>query len=169
MDIDVRFTSAIAAFLICSIPILCVVSVVANPIPVYPDPKPEFSGSNDIGTISLGWISLVFVIDFFVDILIVYAGIYLLDASNLVKNRDVLDFSKKTFLFAVVLISIVGLLSELIFGAWIGGLIVALFFIFLSFVFVSKYLFKLSLANSFRMGFFAIIVNIVVWIVFFTF
>jgi len=168
MDIDVRFTSAVAALLICLIPILCVVSAVANPIPVYPDPKLEFSGSNNISTPSVEWILLVFVVDFFVDILIVYAGIYLLDVSNLIKNRDVLDFSKKTFLFAVVLISIAGLLSELMFGAWIGGLGVALFFIFLSFVFVSKYLLKLRLANSCRMGIFAIIVNIVVWMVVFT-
>ena len=56
MDLDVRLTSAVAALLICLIPILCVVSVVANPIPVYPDPKLEFSGSNNIGTPSLGWI-----------------------------------------------------------------------------------------------------------------
>ena len=83
-------------------------------------------------------------------------------------NRNVLDFSKKTFLFAVVIISMVGLLSELIFGAWIGGLIIALLLIFLSFVFVSRYILKISWANSYRMGLFAIIVNIAVWIVVFT-
>jgi len=168
MDIDVRFTSAIAALLICLIQILCVVSAVANPIPVYPDPEPVFSGPSNINTLSVVWILIVFVLDFFIDILIIYAGIYLLDKSNLIKNRKVLDFSKRTLLLAVVVISMIGLLSELIFGAWIGGLIFALFFICLSFVFVSKYILKLSWANSYRMGLFAIIVNIVVWIVVFT-
>jgi len=35
-------------------------------------------------------------------------------------------------------------------------------------VFVSKYILKISWKNSYRMGFFALIVNIVVWIVIFS-
>ena len=168
MRYSVRFTSAVAVLSILLVPTLCVLSVGANPIPVYPDPEPVFSGPSDISTLPIVWILIVFVLDFFIDILIIYAGICLLDKSNLIKNRKVLDFSKRTLLLAVVVISMVGLLSELIFGAWIGGLIFALFFIFLSFVFVSKYILRLSWVNSYRMGLFAIIVNIVVWIVVFT-
>jgi len=168
MGINVRFTLAVSALLIILVHVVCVFSVTANPIPVYPDPEPVFLGPSNINTVPILWILFVFVIDFFIDILIVYAGIYLLDRDKLIMNRDVLDFSKKTFLFAVVIISMVGLLSELIFGAWIGGLIIALFLIFLSFVFVSRYILKISWANSYRMGLFAIIVNIAVWIVVFT-
>ena len=168
MAINVRFTLAVSALLIILVPVVCVFSVTANPIPVYPDPEPVFLGQSNINTVPILWILFVFVIDFFVDILIVYAGIYLLDRNKLIMNRDVLDFSKKTFLFAVVIISMVGLLSELIFGAWIGGLIIALLLIFLSFVFVSRYILKISWANSYRMGLFAIIVNIAAWIVVFT-
>ena len=168
MRYSVRFTSTVTALSILLVPILCVLPVLANPIPVYPDPEPVFSGPSNISTLPIAWILIVFVLDFFIDILIIYTGIYLLDKSNLIKNRNVLDFSKRTLLLAVVVISMVGLLSELIFGTWIGGLIFALFFIFLSFVFVSKYILKLSWANSYRIGFFAVIVNIVVWIVVFT-
>ena len=168
MGINARFTLAVSALLIILISVVCIFSVTANPIPVYPDPEPVLLGKTDVNTVPIVWILFVFAIDFFIDILIVYAGIYLLDRNTLIKNRDVLNFSKKTFLFAVVIISMIGLLSELIFGAWIGGLIIALFLIFLSFVFVSRYILKVSWTNSYRIGLFAIIVNIVVWIVVFT-
>lgn len=167
MGSNIRYASTVAAFMILLTSIVCIFSVDANPIPVYPDPELEFSGSNNISPISVQWIIIVFVIDFFIDILVVYAGIYLLDVYNLIKNRDVLDFSKKTFFLAIVIISMVGLLSELMFGAWVGGLIFALLFIFLSFVFVSKYLLKLSWINSSRMGLFALIINIAIWVVVF--
>ena len=169
MRINVRDALAVSALLVLLVPVVCVFSVNANPIPVYPDPEPVFLGPSNIDTVPILWILFVFVIDLFVDILIVYAGIYLLDRNKLIMNGDILDFSKKTFLFAVVIISMVGLLSELIFGAWIGGLIIALLLIFLSFVFVSRYILKISWVNSYRMGLFAIIVNIVIWIVVFAF
>ena len=139
-----------------------------NPIPVYPDPEPELVGISSSISVPIIWIFFVFIIDFFIDILIVYAGLYLLDRSNLLGNRNVLDFSKKTFLFAVVLISLSGLISELVFGAWIGGAILALFLIFISFVLVSRYILVINWSNSYRMGLFAVIINGIVWIFIFS-
>jgi len=139
-----------------------------NPIPVYPDPEPELVGISSSISVPIIWIFFVFIIDFFIDILIVYSGLYLLDRSNLLGNKNVLDFSKKTFLFAVVLISLSGLISELVFGAWIGGAILALFLIFISFVLVSRYILVINWSNSYRMGLFAVIINGIVWIFIFS-
>jgi len=163
-----RLTLLGVALLILQTLVFCVFSVIANPIPIYPDPNMEFSGQSNVSMVPFYWIIFVFIIDFFIDILIVYAGILLLDRFDMIKNRNVLDFSKKTFIFSVAIISIVGLISELLFGSWIGGIILALFFIFLSFVFVSKYILKINWANSSRMGFFAIIINIIVWSIVFS-
>ena len=168
MDKYVRFTSVVAVLLILLMPVVCVYSVFANPIPIYLDPEPVISGQINYTSPMVEWVLIVFVLDFFIDILIVYAGIYVLDKSNLIQNRDVLDFSKISFFSAVGVISIVGLLSELVFGSWAGGLIIALIIIYFSFVFVSKYILKINWKNSYRMGFFALIVNIVVWIVIFS-
>ena len=168
MDKYIRFTSAVDVLLILLIPVVCVYSAFANPIPVYPDPEPVISGQIHYPPPMIEWVIIVFILDFFIDILIVYTGIYLLDKSNLIQNRDILNFSKISFLSSVGIISIVGLLSELVFGSWAGGLIIALIIIYFSFVFVSKYILKINWKNSCRMGFFAIIVNIVVWIVIFS-
>ena len=158
----------IVALVIFALSFLCVVSIQANPIPVYPDPKMDFSNISEVQAPSFEWIFFIFFIDFFVDILIVYSGIFILDYSNLINNREILNFSKTTFFSAVLVISLVGLLSEIIFGTWIGGLVIALFLIFLSFVFVSKYIIKISWANSFRMGLIAVTINIFVWFIVFT-
>ncbi len=168
MDKCFRFSSAVAVLLILLTPIVCVYSIFANPIPVYPDPEPVILGQINYTSPMVEWVLIVFVLDLFIDILIVYAGIYILDKSNLIQNRDVLDFSKISFFSAVGIISIVGLLSELVFGSWAGGLLIAIIIIYFSFVFVSKYILKINWKNSYRMGFFALIVNIVVWIVIFS-
>lgn len=139
-----------------------------NPIPIYPDPEPVYYGSNGVSSLNIAWIAIVFIMDFFIDVLIIYGGIYLLHRYNLVTIKNAFDFSKTTLLLSVFIISLVGLISKLILGAWIGGLLIALLFIFLSFVLVSKYLLKLSWVNSLRMGLIALLINIVVWIAIFT-
>ena len=139
-----------------------------NPIPIYPDPEPVYYGSNGVSSLNIAWIAIVFIMDFFIDILIIYGGIYLLHRYNLVTIKNAFDFSKTTLLLSVFIISLVGLISELILGAWIGGLLIALLFIFLSFVLVSKYLLRLSWVNSLRMGLIALLINIVVWTAIFT-
>ncbi|MFW6149027.1 MAG: hypothetical protein ACOC6D_04135, partial [Atribacterota bacterium] len=150
------------------IPIFFITITTGNPIPIYPDPEPSYYGPGDTTILNIGWIGLVFILDFFIDILIIYGGVRLLHRYNLITIKNVFDFSKPMLLLSVFIISLVGLLSELILGAWIGGAILALLFIFLSFVLVSRYLLKFSWANGFRMGLIALLINIVVWIVIFT-
>ncbi len=159
---------ALLVSLILFLPIFFVTMSAGNPIPIYPDPEPVYYGSIGVSSLNIAWIAIVFIMDFFIDILIIYGGIYLLHRYNLVTIKNVFDFSKTTLLMSVFIISLVGLISELILGAWIGGLLMALLFIFLSFVLVSKYLLKLSWINSLRMGLIALLINIIVWIAVFT-
>ncbi len=159
---------AFSVSLILFLPIFFVTMSAGNPIPIYPDPEPVYYGSIGVSSLNIAWIAIVFIMDFFIDILIIYGGIYLLHRCNLVTIKNVFDFSKTTLLMSVFIISLVGLISELILGAWIGGLLIALLFIFLSFVLVSKYLLKLSWINSLRMGLIALLINIIVWIAVFT-
>ncbi|UCD14138.1 MAG: hypothetical protein JSW60_01610 [Thermoplasmatales archaeon] len=147
---------------------LFVTMAAGNPIPIYPDPEPAFYGPSGVSSLHGTWIASAFVTDFFINILIVYGGIYVLHHYNLISIKNVFDFSRTKLLLSVFLISLVGLLSELFLGAWIGGLLLALVFIFLSFVFVSIYLLKFSWPNGLRMGFIALVINIITWIVVFT-
>lgn len=159
---------ALSVSLILFLPIFFVTMSAGNPIPIYPDPEPVYYGSIGVSSLNIAWIAIIFIMDFFINILIIYGGIYLLHRYNLVTIKNVFDFSKTTLLMSVFIISLVGLISELILGAWIGGLLIALLFIFLSFVLVSKYLLKLSWINSLRMGLIALLINIIVWIAVFT-
>jgi hypothetical protein len=139
-----------------------------NPIPVYFDPEPSSTQISSDNIVTFVWIALVFIIDFFLDILIIYGGIYVLDRYNLITNTSEIYISKAKLFTSVIIISLVGLMSELIFWTWVGGVFLSLLFIFLSFGFVSKYIIKLTMPNSIRMGIIGLIINIGVWIVFFS-
>jgi hypothetical protein len=165
MKRNIRSIEPLTVLLILCLPVAL---ATGNPIPIYPDPEPVYTGPTRVSSLNTAWVATVFVIDFFIDILIIYGGVYLLYSFNLVRNRDVFNFSKKVFLSAVLIISIIGLISELLLGGWIGGVLLTLLFIFLSFVLVSKYLLRFSWGNSIRIGLFASLINIVVWIVIFT-
>lgn len=148
---------------------LLIIICSGNPIPVYFDPEPTSTQISSDNIVTLVWIALVFIIDFFLDILIIYGGIYLLDRNNLITNTSEIYISKSKLFLSVIIISLVGLMSELIFWTWFGGVFLSLLFIFLSFGFVSKYILKLSITNSIRMGVIGLIINIGVWIVIFSF
>lgn len=150
------------------LPILFITICSGNPIPVYPDLETVSTNLSDTSELNLAWIALVFILDFFINILILYGGIYLLNHYNLIENKSLSKFSKSTFLLSVIIISLIGIISELVFWTWIGGLLIALILIFLSFVFVSKYLLRLNLSNSVRMGLIGLIVNIIAWITIFS-
>jgi len=148
---------------------ISIATISGNPIPVYPDPEPNYQGSVSLNSLNLIWIFAVFLFDFFIDVLIVYGGILLLNRFDLINNKYIFDFSKLKFFLAVFIIAIIGLISELILGPWIFGFIIALIFIFASFVFVSKYLLNLDWTNGIRLGVFALIINIMFWILIFSF
>jgi len=161
-----RFNLSVILIFVLSILFIAICS--GNPIPIYPDPEPTTTNFSDVGSLNLAWIIVVFTMDFFIDILIIYGGIYLLNYYNLIDNQSQFNFSKSTLFLSVIIISLVGLISELVFWAWAGGLFIALMFIFISFVFVSKYILRLNQNNSIRMGLFGLIINIVAWFVIFS-
>ena len=141
---------------------------IANPIPVYPDPEPTLVVSGGSAPFPIVWLGLIFLINFCVDILILYGGLLLLDHFQVLPEDYVLLISKSVFFISVGLISFIGLVVEYILGAWIGGLLLAAGVIFCSFVFVGRWLLKISLVNGVRLGLFALVVNIVLWTVFYS-
>ena len=163
-----RFQYNLLLLVLCCSLFLLAYIVTANPLPVYPNPEMEFSPTNDVSYPPLSWILIVFCVDVCLDILLVYGGLFILDKSHLLEEGNVLDFSKTHFISAVMVISIIGLVSEILFGMWLGGLILALLCIWLSFIVVSVYLLRLSWMNGIRIGLFAVIINIVVWILVFS-
>jgi len=160
-----RFIS-ILVFLTVFLTIFSVI-VIGNPIPVYPNPESVSIGLENIGSLNVLWVALVFMIDFCINIFIVYSGIYMLYYLGRITNEYIFDFSKKIFLVSLLIISIVGLFSELIFGTLFLGLLMALFTIFISYLIVAKYLFKFDWTNSFLLALFALFVNIIFWLVIF--
>jgi len=156
-------------FFIASTIFLILIPIInGNPIPVYPKPESTYSGSSSLNNLNFAWILGVFAIDFFLDILIVYGGIILLFQFNLISNKDIFNFSKKMFFLSILIISIIGIITELILGPWIWGFVLALFFIFLSFLIITKYFLNLEWINGARMGIIAVIINIIFWIVIFS-
>ena len=141
---------------------------IANPIPVYPDPEPALVVSGGAEPFPIVWLGLIFIINFCVDILILYGGLVLLDRFHVLPEDYVLSLTKIVFFMSVGLISLIGLIVEYVLGAWVGGLLLAAGVIFCSFVFVGRWLLEISLVNGVRLGLFAVVVNIVLWTVFYS-
>ncbi len=139
----------------------------ANPIPVYPEPKKEIVGSSDVQNVDSFWIILIFVIDFCFNILIVYSAIYLLYFSKVLTKEDVFLFSKYKVLLAVAAISLIGIIVELIFAGFLGGLLIALILIFTSYVLISKHFLQFTGCNAIRVGLYAVLINIIMWAIIF--
>jgi len=165
MKIPMKHVILLILFLVVLCSFTSVVS--ANPLPVYRHPQSTFSGPTSGENADFTWILFAFIVDFFVDILIIYCGVILLERLRQLPNHHVYEISKIQFLGAVVFISLVGLASEWVLGGWIVGVGIALCVIFLSFVVMSRYLFGFTWRNSIGMGLFAIVVNIMVWMLFF--
>jgi hypothetical protein len=148
--------------------ILALPVISGNPIPVYPKPEPSYYSASDYTNLNFTWIIGALIIDFFMNLLIIYGGVIVLNHYNLIINKNIFDISKKTLLLSVLIISITGFISELILGPWLGGFLLSLIIIFTSFVLVAKYLLKINWINSIRMGLIALIVNIIFWIIIFS-
>ena len=140
----------------------------ANPIPVYPNPEPTLISGGTSESFPIFWLVLIFIINFCVDILILYGGILVLDRFQVLPEEYVFNLSKTVFFVAVGLISLTGLLVEYFLGAWFGGLLVAALIILCSFVFVGRWLLNLVWINSVRLGAFALTINIIMWIIFYS-
>jgi hypothetical protein len=144
----------------------------SNPIPVYPDPRPDYqlptviSSSNSFFGY---WLLFVFLLDFAIDVLMMYAGLYVLSKHH---NSSAFpffeDFSRLYFTGSVLFISLIGIFTEWLIGMWTGGVLITLCIIFLSFYIVSKKLFHLSTHHSIFMGTFAVTINGISWVVIFS-
>ena len=152
--------------------LLLVPLVQSNPIPVWPDPQPDYTPPTEMASSGFSiafWILFIFLLDFGLDIIITYSGLYIIDLKirpNHIQYFE--DFSRTSFIGAVLLISLIGIVAELILGMWIVGMLFVLFIVFLSFYLVSFFLFKLSKDNCLFMGFFAVMINSVAWAIIFS-
>lgn len=150
-----------------------VTNLSANPIPVWPDPQQVYIPPAEIAqfTPSLTiWLLLIFLLDFGLDILITYVGLYILDVTK--KTDHILyfqDFSRAYFIGAVFLISLIGIFTELMLGMWFVGIFLVLLIVFLSFFLVSHFLLRLPKEDSIFMGFFGVIINAIFWSIVFIF
>lgn len=157
---------------IVSLYLLSVPIILSNPIPVYPDPTPDYHPPTYVTSSTnsfVYWLLFVFLVDFSIDVLIIYVGLFILDKKRGYQKLLVFeDFSRLYFVGSVLLISLIGILTEWLLGMWIGGVFITLGIIFLSFYLVSKKLFRLSMHQCIFMGVFAIIINSVTWIVIFS-
>jgi hypothetical protein len=148
--------------------ILCFqAGVVANPIPIEPHPETDIPNVPHGQGITTGWIITVFILDFFLDILLVYAGVLLLGRFNLISSPQVCTMRKTTFFSAIFFISLVGFSSEWILGTTFWSLFVILWIVLFSFFIAARYLFKFTWSSALYLGVFASIVNLLVWIVLF--
>ena len=151
-------------FVFVSLSIICS----ANPIPVYPNLEPTLVSGGTSESFPGLWLGFIFIINFCVDILILYGGLLVLDRFQVLPEEYVFNLSKIVFFVAVGLISITGLVVEYFLGAWFGGLLLAALVILCSFIFVGRWLLKLSWGNSIRLGVFALTINIIMWIIFYS-
>ncbi len=157
---------------IISVYLLSAPIIVSNPIPVYPDPTPNYHPPTYVTPPTFSfvyWLLFVFLMDFSIDILIMYVGLFVLDKKH--GSQKLLffkDFSRLYFVGSVLIISLVGIVTEWLLGMWIGGVFISLGIIFLSFYLVSKKLFHLLMLQSIFMGVFAIVINSITWIVIFS-
>ncbi len=143
-------------------------SVSANPIPATPNDTvvtQHFSSFSQSMTIII--FPLIFIIDFILDLLILYGALVLLNQSNLLDMFEVFSFRTRRILLSALLVSIIGFVAEVLLGSWRVGLLVVLVMVFCSFSLVSYYLLYLDKKNALRVGFIAIVVNSITWLVLF--
>jgi len=149
--------------------LLCCVALngVANPIPIEPHPGTNLPNIPHGESITIGWIIAVYIIDFFLDTLLMYAGVLLLGRFNVLSPQQVFAMPKTTFFLAVFLISLVGFSAEWLLGASALGLFLILWVVVVSFMSTARYLLKFAWVNALYLGVFAAIVNLCVWILLF--
>jgi hypothetical protein len=142
-------------------------SVCANPIPIEPHPPTNLPGIIHSREGTVGWIIAIFVIDFFLDTLLVYGGVLVLGRLRLLSPQQVFAMPKTTFFSGVLLISFVGFSAEWVLGVMFWGLFVTLWVVLFSFCVVSRYLYKFTWSNALYFGGFASLINLLVWVVLF--
>lgn len=157
-----------------SISLICLdyILVQANPIPVYPDPKPTFEPNEILSNIQDGnfiiWILLIWCLDLAVNTLFLYGGFLLLVRFNLKSDGWFYLISRKNMIAVILLLSTAGILSEWLIGSWIGGIVVIALVVFLSVFFLSKQFFNLDNRCSLFLACYLVIVNMISWTIIFS-
>jgi hypothetical protein len=146
--------------------------VQANPIPVYPDPKPTFEPDTIVSHIQDGnfilWLLLIWFLDIALNTLFLYGGFLLLVWFHLKSEGWFHLLSRKHMIAFVVLLSSAGILSEWLLGSWIGGIVVVALVVFFSVLFLSKLLFNLDTRCSLFLAMYLLMVNLIIWAVIFS-
>jgi hypothetical protein len=149
--------------------LICFTTVSANPIPVYPHPQPISHGleppTSDHDLILL---VLIYIIDFTLDLLILYGTLLLFEKRYLLDMMEIFSFRTKKVVASTVIVSLIGFFSEILLGNSIGGLCIVLVLVFVSFALIAFYILKLDRLNALRLGVIATIINILLWLVIFT-
>ncbi|HVQ01573.1 MAG TPA: hypothetical protein VMT57_08665 [Candidatus Thermoplasmatota archaeon] len=143
------------------------IGVLANPIPIEPHPPTGIPVISSSQSAIAGWVLFVFIVDFFLDTLLVYGGVFLLGYLHLLLPHQVLAMPKTRFFTGVLFISLVGFMAEWGLGVTFWGLFITLWIVLFSFCVVSRYLYGFTWKNAVYFGVFASLVNLLVWLVLF--
>ena len=145
-------------------------SGMGNPIPVNPRAAEIAGGTNilSLSEIDPIWVSFIFVLDYCLNLFLLYGGLLLAGYLKWTEDEDLSwDFSRTGMILSVLVITLTGFFSELFLGQFLTGLILALFFIFLSFVLTGLFVLRLNKKSVLIIGFFAVCFNIVFWLIFY--
>jgi hypothetical protein len=149
--------------------IFCVynISSIANPIPVYPDPKPTFEPTTAITQVQnesfVLWLILIWFLDIALNTLFLYGGFLLLVRLHMESTGWFSQVPRKTIVIGIFLLSIAGIISEWLIGSWLGGIFFIAIVVFVITYLLSQYLFKLKSSSSLFIAFYMIVLNLISW------
>lgn len=150
-----------------------IISSSANPIPVYPDPSPQFQPTKAVSDVQESsfvlWVLLVFCLDIGLNTIFLYGGFYLLRFLKLASSSWFNQIPRQNMITAIVLLSIGGILSEWLIGSWLGGFFfISLLVFFLVYLFGLHY-FNLDRVSTMVLSVYMVIVNLISWTLFILF
>ena len=159
--------------LLFSVFILCLhtTSSFANPIPVYPDPKPTFEPSTAITNAQNAnfvlWLLLIWCLDVALNTLFLYGGFLLLVRFNMESTGWFSQISRNNMVAGILLLSVAGITSEWLIGSWLGGIIFIASVVFITTYFLGKYFFELKSGSSLFIAGYMVVLNLVSWAIIF--
>ena len=148
------------------------ITCIANPIPVFPDPQPDYISpvaqlSSDQGIRNM--IPFVFLIDFALNLFIIYIGFIVLIKIRQYSIDEFNTLSRYQFLITAIIISIIGITLEIILGTWIIGLFIIIIIVILSYYITCIKIFNITKKNGSLIALLAGIINTVSWFLFYLF
>jgi len=169
MDYKQNFILISLTFFIC---ILFIPLISSNPIPVFPNPEPSYVSPITYTSSSEAFsfiILFVFLLDFAANILIMYFCFILLEKSKLLSIKKFQKISRYQIILTAGIISVFGILSEILLGTWIMGLGIILCVVFVSYYVFCSYFFHLLKKTAIYFSIIAVLINIGTWSLYFYF